>query len=211
MRNAYLLPLLGFLALLLSGCGEGEDNPNQDAPYFDSIGTPTATAGDSINFTVVATDPNQMNVTLTYDGTLGPNANPFNAGATFNATTGAFSWNTDANDIGSYSVQFKATNNAVPPLSTSVNVTINVLAVANNDPTGEDLYNQHCQSCHGPEGVNGSRSAVQCSLEISIREALGLVQGIGAASGMGGIAGQLSDVDIADIADYLQNVQPQNC
>ena len=302
MRNAIFILLLGFSVLLLSGCGEGEDNPNQDAPYFDSIGTqsvvagqtlsftvtandpnnmnitlsadgtagpnddpfasganfdpgngsfvwdtdatdvgnysvqftvtndampvqstsitvtiqvvnpeapsinaigsPTVTAGGTLSFTVIANDPNGFNITLSADGTIGPNNNPFSAGASFNTSNGAFTWNTDAMDVGNYSVQFTATNDANPPLSTSTNVAISVLAVSSN--TGEDLYNQYCQSCHGTNGVGGSRAGiVQCSSEISIREALGLVQGVSGVGAMGGIS--LTTQEIQDIANFLQS------
>ena len=203
MRSAYLVVLLGLFVFLTSGCGDTEENSNQNAPYFNNIGTPTVTAGDNMNFTVIATDPSDMNVTLTYDGTLGPYANPFTAGAAFNETTGVFSWNTDTNDIGDYSVRFTATNDAVPPLTTHKQVTLRVLAVPNNSSSGETLYNQHCQSCHGSGGVGGSASLVQCSLEISIREALGLVQGVSGVGAMSGIS--LTTQEIQDIADYLQS------
>ena len=199
MRNAYLIFLLGFFVLFLAGCGDTEENPNQDAPYFNSIGTPTVTAGETMNFTVTATDPNDMNVTLTYDGSLGPNMNPFTAGASFNDVAGEFDWITDTNDVGTYSVRFTATNDAMPPVSTSINVTLQVLAVGNNNTTGEDLYNQHCLRCHSPPLV--------CRTERDINEALDLV------GQMSGIAGQLSDrtSDVAAMAEYLGQIDPTLC
>jgi mono/diheme cytochrome c family protein len=175
---------------------------NPEAPSINAIGSQTVTAGGTLSFTVIANDPNGFNITLSADGTVGPNNNPFAAGASFNTSNGAFTWNTDAMDVGNYSVQFTATNNATPPLSTSTNVAINVLAVSSN--TGEDLYNQHCQSCHGTNGVGGSRAGiVQCSLEISIREALGLVQGVSGVGAMSGIS--LTTQEIQDIANFLQS------
>lgn len=202
--------ILILMVLLTAACGSGEEddgdnNPNQDAPFFNSIGTPTAMAGNALNFTVVANDPNSMNLTLTYDGTLGPNANPFTAGANFNPVSGNFTWNTDSGDVGSYSVQFTATNDAVPPLETSVNVTIRVTALVG---PGETLYNQHCASCHGTNGAGGgSAGIVQCSSEITIREALGLVSGVSGVGTMSGIAGSMSDTtnDIQAIANFLES------
>ena len=196
MRNAYLMFLLGLFVFLLSGCGDTEENSNQDAPYFNNIGTPTVTAGERMPFTVIATDPNDMNITLTYDGSLGPNLNPFTAGATFNTTTGEFDWNTDANDIGDYSVTFTATNDAVPPLSTNKVVTLRVVAVPTNSSSGETLYIQNCQSCHGVNGAGGSTFGVQCSAAITITEALNL-------SAMSGIS--LTTQEIVDIANFLQS------
>ena len=146
-----------------------------------------------------------MTITLTYDGSLGPNPNPFTNGASFNTGTGEFDWVTDANDVGNYSVRFTATNNAVPPLTTNKDVTLRVLAAVNNTTTGEDLYNQYCQSCHGTNGVGGGAGIVQCSSEISIREAVGLVQGVSPVGSMTSIPGQMNDPtnDIQAIADFL--------
>jgi len=173
------------------------------APTINNISTQNVTAGGTVSFTVIANDPNGFNVTLSADGTIGPNANPFSAGATFNTMNGSFLWNTDAMDVGSYSVRFTATNDAVPPLESSINVTINVSAVVNT--TGEDLYNQYCRSCHGTNGVGGSATIVQCSSEITIREALGLVSGVSGVGTMLGIPGRMTDPDndISAIANFL--------
>ena len=173
------------------------------APTLNSISTRNVTAGGAVNFTVIANDPNGFNVSLSADGTIGPNDNPFTAGANFTPATGGFTWTTDAMDVGSYSVRFTATNDAVPPLSSSINVTINVSAVVS--ASGESLYNQFCQSCHGTNGIGGSQSIVQCSIEITIREAVGLVPGVGGVGTMTSIPGRMSDPDndIRAIADFL--------
>ena len=196
MRNVYLIILLGLFVILLAGCGDTEENANQDAPYFNDLGTPTVTAGDTMNFTVVATDPNDMNVMLTYDGSLGSGVNPFNVGATFNTTTGEFDWPTGANDVGTYSVRFTATNDAVPPLSVNKDVTLRVTAVPTNTSSGENLYIQNCQSCHGVNGAGGSTFGVQCSSANTISEALGL-------SAMSGIS--LTTQEIEEIGAFLES------
>lgn len=208
MRNLLLFFLL-ILVLLLTACGntqmdDGDSNPDPNTPYFDPIGSPSVTAGEMLNFTVNAHDPNNLNIILTSDGTLGPNLNPFTAGASFNATSGSFSWSTDANDVGTYNVQFTATNDAVPPVAATVNITLRVLAMTNT--SGENLYVQYCQSCHGVNGAGGSAFTVRCSSEASIREALGLVSQDLAVGAMSGIAGQMSDptTDIRDIAAFLE-------
>lgn len=192
-----------FFVFLIAGCGDAEENANPEAPYFNNIGTQTVTAGEPMNFDVIATDPNNMNITLTYDGSLGPDLNPFTAGATFNTSTGEFNWNTGTGDVGTYSVRFIATNDAVPPLTTNKDVTLQVMAVPTNPSSGETLYNQNCQSCHGPNGAGGSTFGVQCSEEITIREALGLVQDVSGVGAMSGIS--LTTQEIQDIANYLQS------
>ena len=206
MRISQLFVIL-VIFLQLSGCGTSEDmggdnNPDPEAPYFESIGTPTVLAGQSLNFTVRANDPNSMNITLTYDGSLGPNADPFAAGANFNSTSGDFSWDTTATDDGSYSVTFTATNDAVPPLSTNVNVTIRIQSLA---VYGEDVYNQHCRNCHGANG-----GFLACATVIEIEDALGLGDPLNSVSTMSGIANQLVDqsTDINAISVYLGQVNP---
>ncbi|WP_455223429.1 putative Ig domain-containing protein [Kaarinaea lacus] len=194
MRNAFFLKLMGLL-LILSGCGggdeiSGDNNPNPDAPYFNSIGTQTALAGDQINFTISAIDPNGMNITLTYDGSYGP-GDPFTAGASFNTSTGEFTWNTDSNDIGEYSVRLIATNDAMPPQETYIDVSIIVSSMAEY---GEEVYNQHCARCHTPP--------LYCRSVQDINDAL---QFVGQMSGI-----QLSDevLDVAAMAEYLGQVHP---
>ncbi|MGD8570370.1 MAG: c-type cytochrome [Gammaproteobacteria bacterium] len=216
MRHFVLLLFLVFL-LVLTGCGSGEDmggdkNTNPDAPYFGPIPTPSVLGGDPVNFTVQANDPNGMNITLTYDGSQGPYDDPFAAGASFNPTTGEFSWNTATTDTGNYSVVFTATNDAVPPLSSDVSVTIHIQDLV---AYGEGVYNQHCRSCHGADGAGGSAGAVQCSSATTISEALGLVQDVNGVGNMSGIAGQLDNqsTDINAMAEYLwqANPDPNHC
>ena len=205
MRTTFFVKFIGLL-LILSGCSGGDEmsgdsNPNPDAPYFNSIGTQTELAGDQVSFSVVATDPNGMNTTLTYDGSYAP-GDPFTAGATFNDSTGEFNWITDSNDTGSYSVRFTATNDAVPPQSTSIDVTINILDLAG---VGEDLYIAHCQRCHGANG-----GFVQCATVEEIENALGIGVPNTQVDSMTGIPNQLNDVtaDINAIAFYLGQVNP---
>jgi mono/diheme cytochrome c family protein len=206
MRHVLLLLFLLFL-LILTGCGTSEDmggdnNANPDAPYFGPITTPSVLGGDPVSFTVQANDPNGMNITLTYDGSQGPYADPFAAGASFNSTTGEFSWNTTTTDTGNYSVVFTATNDAVPPLSNDVTVTIHIQDLA---AYGEGVYNQHCRSCHGANG-----GYLACTEGDAINDALGLGDPANAVDQMAGVANQLEDLttDIDALAAYFGQVNP---
>lgn len=216
MRHVLLLFFLVFLSTL-TGCGSGQDmggdnNANPDAPYFGPITTPSVLGGDPVNFTVQATDPNGMNITLTYDGSQGPYADPFAAGASFSPATGEFSWNTATTDTGNYSVVFTATNDAVPPLSNDVTVTIHIQDLI---AYGEGVYNQHCLRCHGVDGAGGSATAVQCSSAKTIGDALGLSGSGTAVNDMSGIASQLVNqtTDVNAMAEYLwqANPDPNHC
>jgi hypothetical protein len=206
MRNVVLFFVLVF-SVVVTGCGAGSDmdgdnNTNPDAPYFESIGIPTVLEGEPVAFTVQAVDPNGMNITLTYDGSQGPYADPFGAGASFNTINGQFSWNTSIGDAGSYSLVFTATNDAVPPASGDVNVTIRVQDLA---AYGEDVYNQHCRSCHGADG-----GFLDCATVGEIEDALGLGDPLNSVGQMSGIANQLDDqtTDINALSEYLGQINP---
>ena len=194
--------------LLLAACGSeessnGDNNPNPEAPYFNPVGTLVVTAGQTLDYSIVANDPNDMNITLTFDGTLGPNANPFDAGASFDPVSGLLTWNTDAGDIGNYSVRITATNDAVPTLATSINISISVIAAVG---LGESLYDQHCISCHE---VN----SMLCRDSNDINGALGLDDSGTDVGAMSGIAGRLSDpvADVNALVEYLGQVNPALC
>ena len=75
-------------------------------------------------------------------------------------------------------------------------MTLRVEAVPTNSSSGETLYIQNCQSCHGVNGAGGSTFGVQCSSAITITEALNL-------SAMSGIS--LTTQEIQDIANFLQS------
>lgn len=90
------------------------------APVLESIGNKSVDEGQSLSFTVIATDPD-----LSDEVTLSANNLP--AGATFEAQTGIFSWTPAFTQAGIYlNVIFTVTDNGNPILSDSETITITV-------------------------------------------------------------------------------------
>src|SRR3989442_16001290 len=88
------------------------------APVLAAIGNKSVAENAALTFTISATDPDSD--TVSYSATGLP------AGATLNATTGAFSWTPGYDQAGSYPVTFRATDNGSPALSASEAITITV-------------------------------------------------------------------------------------
>ena len=90
-----------------------------NAPALDPIGDKTVTVGQTLQFTVTATDPDGDQVTLA--------ASNLPTGATFDPLTGQFSWTTTVNNIGTYpNIQFVATDTGYPSMDDSKTITITV-------------------------------------------------------------------------------------
>jgi len=86
-------------------------------PVLTPIASQSVSQGQSLQFTVSATDPNHYS--LIYS------AAPLPTGATFNPITGVFSWTPTGSQLGAYPITFTATDN--PTTSASVSVTITVV------------------------------------------------------------------------------------
>ncbi len=129
-----------------------------DPPVLDAVGDKSVNEGVTLSFTVTASDPDGTTPTLNAVGE--PGADPFLAGATFNAATGAFSWATDFTDSGTYFVTFSASDSEFtdteivqitvaevnrPPVITSTAPTttnedaVFTYAAAGNDPDGDSI------------------------------------------------------------------------
>jgi len=100
--------------------------PPNSAPSLTSPGNKTVDEGQTLAFTLQATDPN-AGQTLTYSMSGAP------SGATLNSTTGAFSYSpgfdvvpNNAGATQAFTVTFTATDNAAPPLADSKPITITV-------------------------------------------------------------------------------------
>jgi hypothetical protein len=116
---------LGYL-LVLTGCGGGEGNTSQDgrSPVLDPIGSQTVVEGQTLTFTVTATDPDGPKPILT--------ASNLPSGARFadhGNGTGSFSWTPALGSAGTYSnVTFTATDAVDASLKAIRTVSITVKA-----------------------------------------------------------------------------------
>ena len=81
----------------------GKELKKNEAPVFDAPAEDTfeVTAGDTVSFQVKATDPEEMDVTTSVVSALPK-------GASFDAETGTFTWNTSDSDSGQKEFTFKA-------------------------------------------------------------------------------------------------------
>jgi hypothetical protein len=88
------------------------------APVFSPIGPQQVLEHNTLTFTVGATDPDGDAVTLSAVG--------MPSGATFNTSTGVFTWTPGYPSAGVYTPTFIATDNGTPVASSSVDVVITV-------------------------------------------------------------------------------------
>ena len=88
-------------------------------PALTVPGNQTITAGTWINFTLTA-------ASLNIGGTTSLSATGLPAGASFNQTTGGFSWKPGPSQTGSYTVVFTATDSSYPSTPTSKPMVIQV-------------------------------------------------------------------------------------
>ena len=112
-------------------------------PTLTLPGNQTVTSGTWINFTITATSNAGGIITLTVTG-MPP-------GATFDPTTGAFSWKPTASQIGTYVIVFIATDSSDPSTPSSKPVQIQVYQAA---PGGSN----------GGNGGSGGSSSGGCLL-----------------------------------------------
>lgn len=77
------------------------------APELNPIGNKVVSEGQTLQFTVSASDPDNDTITLS--------AAHLPVGSSFNASTGVFTWNTSYSDDGNYpDIEFAATDNGSP-------------------------------------------------------------------------------------------------
>src|SRR2546427_5005255 len=93
--------------------------PLTGPPTLTIPGNQTVTAGTWINFTVNAASVN-------IGGTISLSATTLPSGASFDPTTGIFSWKPGPSQTGSYTIVFTAMDSSYPPTPTSKPMTIQV-------------------------------------------------------------------------------------
>ena len=107
-------------------------NEVNQAPVLGAIGNRTVQVGATLTFTVTATDADLPANLLTLSSTTLP------TGATFDPTTGVFSWSPTVGQTGDTPLTFTVTDNGTPQLSDSETLTITVTAEANQNPVVDD-------------------------------------------------------------------------
>jgi hypothetical protein len=107
-------------------------------PTLDPIDDKTVDEGALLEFTVTASDPDFNNLTLS--------ASNLPTGATFNPSTGVFTWTPTFDDAGAYpGIEFTATDDGDPVESTSETITITVVDVNRApilDTIGDQVVNE---------------------------------------------------------------------
>src|SRR5439155_19025341 len=98
-------------------------------PALALPGNQTASSGSWINFTVTATSSNPAR-------TVALSASQIPAGATFDSYTGVFSWRPSASQTGYYTIDFVATDDGTPPMSSTSPMGIQVNQAAPGGSNG---------------------------------------------------------------------------
>jgi len=95
-------------------------NEDNTPPTLHVPGTLTVRDGETLQFTVIATDSDAPpeNITLTATG--------LPDGSSFDSSTGVFSWPIQGAQPGVYTLTFTATDNGIPPLQDSQTIVIHV-------------------------------------------------------------------------------------
>ena len=109
-------------SLCTSGTVNITVNGVNDAPTLNAIGNKTVLLGSTLTFTAVGTDTDLPPQTLSYSLT-----GSVPAGATINATTGAFSWTPTAAQAGQiHTFSVRVTDNGTPNLFDEEQITVGV-------------------------------------------------------------------------------------
>jgi len=96
-------------------------NEVNDAPILAPIGSKTVDEEVALQFTVTASDANDVPANA-----LTLSASNLPTGATFTPATGVFAWTPTESQQGQYVVTFTVTDNGIPPLNDTEDVTITV-------------------------------------------------------------------------------------
>lgn len=176
MKRVIKIILLCNIFALISGCGQGgstddpnnDQNPNGDpnAPVLSPIGNRSVIPGETLAFTVSATDPNGLTLTYDTDGSVGSGANPYTETgslASFNTNNRQFSWNTTGVTTGDYYIQFSVMNSAAQSDSETIRITIQTNPTQYNE--GQTLYTNNCarSGCHKNQENNTGGFSILCT------------------------------------------------
>lgn len=203
MRSYAISSILYLSVILLTACGGGSDTPSSTEPVLNPIGNKTiAVGGPILTFTVTATDPKNLELILSTDGSVGSGLNPYigtGSNATFDTDTGQFSWDITSVAEGDYFVQFSVMNTNAETDSEIIRI-----SVQGQFTIGEQKYNVDCQRCHGTGGVGGSQTLIQCIDSATFFEKIN-------GGSMAQYASQWTSSDKNAVLFYLNNYAPGNC
>jgi hypothetical protein len=105
-------------------------------PVIETIPDKIAVVGQELQFTVVASDPDQPIQTLTYEIVSGP------AGANINSATGVFTWTPSASNVGTNTFVIRVVDNGQPPLDATTTFRVVVMLTGNQPPVIEPIGNK---------------------------------------------------------------------
>lgn len=123
-RSAVFIFLLACL-LILPGC-------TNQPPVLDPVGPKSINGGETLTFTLSATDPDPESELSFYAANLPQ-------GATFNAETRTFTWTPDPDTRGTFTVLFVVMDSGTPPMSDYELVSITVGEGGNRPPQLESV------------------------------------------------------------------------
>lgn len=128
-RTLRLFPWFLLILILLAGCGGGGGGGSAQnlPPVLDPIGNQVVQAGQTLSFTVTASDPNPNDRVQLFAAGLPQGAN-------FSSATGQFTWNPAANQAGDYQVTFFASD-GVLEVSRTIIVSVLTGTPVNLPPT----------------------------------------------------------------------------
>ena len=191
--------------VIFSGCSadSGDSGSSADASVLSTIGDRTIVSGNTLTFTVNATDPNDLPLVYDSDGSVGVGPNPFEMGASFQSDTGQFSWDTTGAITYGYTIRFSVMNAA--GLSDSETIRISVQTQQSLYAQGQSAYNSQCVACHRNEDANPPSG----SASILCRTPGEITLWTGGFATMPAISVSAANVDA--ISYYLNNVRPSSC
>jgi hypothetical protein len=175
---------------------------------LSSIGNKTVIPGDTLTFTVTATDPNNLTLNYATDGGVGSGPNPYTETAIhaeFNINTRQFSWDTTGIAEGDYYVEFSVMNSAA--LSDRETILIRIQTNPTLYAAGQNLYTDNCarSSCHKNLENNTGGTPILCTEADVIQDATD------GTSGFNMPEFTFSEDEITAIAYYLYNFDRESC
>lgn len=142
--------------------GSATISTTNNPPYFDTVSDKTIKAGQTLSFTVNATDPEGQ--TLVYTASNLP------SGANFNAGTKTFAWTPIESQVGDYNVIFSASDG-----TNSVAITVKITVTSSN--TAPEFNDIEDQSVNEGENLTFQVTAVDAEGDALVYSASNLPQG----------------------------------